>query len=71
MKTMTRQFSEQEQTEAKWAMKLGIAIRQDARALERKRNLSEQDVLARVSEQDKERYLAAKALLDAGAYRPE
>ena len=64
-------FTEQEQAEAKWAMKLGIAIRQDARAIERKRNLSDQDVLSRVSEQEKERYIAAKALLDQGAYRYE
>jgi hypothetical protein len=62
---------EKDQEEAKWAMMRGIQIRQDARAFERKRNLSDQEVLDRVPREQKERYIAAKALLDQGVYRPK
>jgi len=63
-KAMTNQ-----ENEAKWCMRLRLSIKNDARALERKRNLSDQDILDRVVAGDKTRYVAAKKLLDAGVYQ--
>ncbi len=66
-----RTFTPQEIEDAKWAIMKGIGIRQDARAFERKRNLTEAEVLARVPDDEKERFQRGKALYAEGAYRPE
>jgi hypothetical protein len=65
-----KQFTEQEVKDAEFAIMAGIAIRQEARVMERKRDLSDAEILARVSEQDKERFQRGKLLYQAGAYRP-
>lgn len=68
---MKRQFTEEETAEARWAMIKGKSIRDMARAVERvRRALTEDEVLERVSAEEKERYLRGKALLQAGAYLP-
>ncbi len=67
---MAKQFTEQEIKDAEFAVMTGIGVRNCARAVERKRNLTPDEVLARVREQDKERYIRGKALHEQGAYRP-
>ena len=65
---MARQlFTDDEIKEGKWYSRLAITIRQDARVLERKSNLTDDEVLARVPAEQKERFLKAKALHAAGA----
>lgn len=63
-----KQFTEQEIEDAKFATSLGVTIRQQARMLERKRNLTPDDILARIPEEKKERYIRGKALYEAGAH---
>jgi hypothetical protein len=58
-----------QENEAKWCMKLRLTIKNDARAIERKRNLTDQDILDRVKSEDRERYIVAKKFLDAGVYQ--
>ncbi len=64
------QFTEQEIAEARWYVRTAIDIRQDARATERRRLTSDAEVLERVPEDIKARFIAAKKLHEAGAYRP-
>ena len=66
---MTQQFTPEEIAEGEWYVKTAFGIRQDARVFERKRNLSESDVLARVKPEEKERFLKAKDLHEKGAGR--
>lgn len=62
-----KEFTEAEIKEGKWYSRTAITIRQDARAFERKNNLTADEVLARVPVADRERFLKAKALHEAGA----
>jgi recombinational DNA repair ATPase RecF len=58
-KTMT---NEEKIAEYNWAAKLGLQVRQDARVFERKRNLTDQEVLDRIKDPaDKERFIRGKS----------
>ncbi len=67
---MAKQFTEQEVQDAEFAMRTRIGVVNYARAVERKRNLTDDEILARVSPQEKDRYIRGRALHKAGAYRP-
>ncbi len=64
-------FTENEIKDAEFAILTAIAVRNYARAVERKRGpLTDAEVLERVSAEEKERFIRGKALHKAGAYRP-
>lgn len=64
-------FTPEQQDEAKWYVNKAITIQQHARAVERKRHLTDADILDRVPPEERDRFLKAKALHASGAYRPE
>jgi hypothetical protein len=58
-KTMT---NEEKIQEYNWAAKLGLQVRQNARVFERKRNLTDQEVIDRIKDpEDKERFVRGKS----------
>lgn len=59
---MAKEYTAEQMTEARWHIQTAIDIRQDARAYERKRLTSEAEVLARVPEADRARFVKAQAL---------
>lgn len=67
---MARQFTAAEIAEAKWYTRKALSIREDIRCETRRRASSEEEVLARVPEEIKARFLQARALHAEGAYRP-